>query len=46
MDCRRKVPKDKGGEWGAGQGRKATRGFEEQLVQLSGGMELRVSGDC
>lgn len=46
MDYRRKVQKEKGEEWGAGQGRKATRGFEEQLGELSGGMELRVSGNC
>lgn len=46
MDYRRKVQKEKGGEQRAGQGREATRGLEEQLVQLSGGMELRVSGDC
>lgn len=46
MDYRRKVQKEKGGERGAGQGREATRGLEEQLVELSGGMELGVSGDC
>lgn len=46
MDYRRKDQKEKGEEWGAGKGRKATKGFEEQLVELSGGIELRVSGDC